>query len=437
MNGALNSVGLGSRLVALARSPRGDGAVVTTISRLTRRRASTRSRRWTTVACASIAVVSSVAAGEMTTASAAVAHHGAAPATRHPSPRSFLYPVGTPDVTQPSGMAPPGANALIGYDETYVTGFSSGVLPTNWEVFLGAPAGDPGAQWASPHVTVGNGLLNLSAWQDPSFNNEWVTGGLCQCGAPRTYGAYFVRSRLTGPGTTMVVLLWPVSGWPPEIDFAETFGDTGSAMATVHYTSANNMIHIPISIDVTQWHTWGVIWTPTAITYTVDGRMWGQVTRPDAIPHQPMTLNIQQQTWCADGWACPTTPQQLQVNWVAEYSPSAQSSSVVRPFANRSSTLTPALKAQVTQMAKAISANGERQVMLVGYGDVAPTTSSRVGVLGLRRAAAVKAYLAARLAALGAKGVNITTTDNAAVTVTALLPQTANEARRVVALYSR
>jgi len=67
----------------------------------------------------------------------------------------------------------------------------------------------------------------------------------------------------------------------------------------------------------------------------------------------------------------------------------------------------------------------------------APTTSSRVGVLGLRRAAAVKAYLAARLAALGAKGVNITTTDNAAVTVTALLPQTANEARRVVALYSR
>ena len=42
---------------------------------------------------------------------------------------------------------------------------------------------------------------------------------------------------------------------------------------------------------MTQWHTWGVIWTPTSITYTVDGSVWGSdqlgldPQYPDA--HQP------------------------------------------------------------------------------------------------------------------------------------------------------
>jgi len=93
------------------------------------------------------------------------------------------------------------------------------------------------------------------------------------------------------------------------------------SMATTHFGRTNAQIQNTVSVDLTQWHTWGVIWTPTSITYTVDGRVWGHVTTPAAVPDQFMTLNIQQQTWCSSGWACPKAPQSLLVDWVAEYVP--------------------------------------------------------------------------------------------------------------------
>jgi beta-glucanase (GH16 family) len=218
-------------------------------------------------------------------------------------------------------MAPPSANALSGYSESYVTDFGGSTLPSGWNPYSGTPGGDAGAQWATSHVSVSNGLLQLSTSQDPAYNNEWVSGGLCQCGVGMTYGAYFVRSRLTGAGPTGVELLWPVANvWPPEIDFNETGGSTSSTSSTVHYSSSNTQIHRSLNIDMTQWHTWGVIWTPNSVTYTVDGQVWSTVTGASVIPNQAMTLDLQQQTWCSSGWACPTAPQSMLVDWVAEYS---------------------------------------------------------------------------------------------------------------------
>ncbi|MEO9181032.1 MAG: hypothetical protein ABI298_05215, partial [Acidimicrobiales bacterium] len=107
-------------------------------------------------------------------------------------------PTGTVDSSEPSGMAPPGANDLAGYSQSYVSDFTGSSLPSGWSAYSGNPGGDPGAQWAPSHVVVGGGLLSLNTFQDSSFNNEWVTGGLCQCGVSTKYGAYFVRSRLSG-----------------------------------------------------------------------------------------------------------------------------------------------------------------------------------------------------------------------------------------------
>lgn len=233
---------------------------------------------------------------------------------------SSEYPIGTPDSAEVSGMAPPASSALSGYSQSYVYDFSSATsLPSGWYDFTGQPGGDPGAQWASSHVVVGDGMLSLNTWQDPAYNDEWVAGGVCQCGLANTYGAYFVRSRVTGAGPTQVQLLWPTGSWPPEIDFNETGGTTTGTSATVHFDSTNEQDQRTLTIDMTQWHTWGVIWTPTSITYTVDGQVWGTVTVASEIPDQPMTLDLDQQTWCQSGWACPTTPQSEQINWVAEY----------------------------------------------------------------------------------------------------------------------
>jgi len=64
-----------------------------------------------------------------------------------------------------------------------------------------------------------------------------------------------------------------------------------------------------------------LIWSPSSILYTLDGRAWGAIRLPSEIPAQPMTLDLTQQTWCASFWACPTALQSLQVDWVAEYQP--------------------------------------------------------------------------------------------------------------------
>ena len=237
-----------------------------------------------------------------------------------------VYPLGDPDSSEPSGYAPPDADAMSGYALSYSNDFTGTTLPAGWEDFAGTPSGDPGSLWASSQVTISGGMVQLTTSPDSASTNGWVSGGVGQIGNPLTYGAFFVRSRMTGIGPTQVELLWPVAGWPPEIDFDETYGGDTSEEATLHYTSTNLEIHNELTIDMTQWHTWGVVWTPDSIIYTVDGNEWDSVTTPADIPDQPMNLDIQQQTWCESGFACPTASASTDGDWVTEYSPTSSSS---------------------------------------------------------------------------------------------------------------
>jgi len=232
------------------------------------------------------------------------------------------YPIGTVNGHEPSGLGPPRSGAIAGYKESYVTDFSGRSMPRGWITYSGVPGGDPGAEFGMDHVVVSGGLLKLNAFQDPAFHDQWVTGGVGQFGHSQTYGAYFVRFRLTGAGPAAVALLWPTdNSWPPEIDFSETLGPTNATTATVHFDAVNNEDKRSLQLDMTRWHTWGVIWTPTSVTYVVDGHTWGSVDVHSEIPHVPMSLALQEQTWCTSGYACPTTPESMDVAWVAEYTP--------------------------------------------------------------------------------------------------------------------
>jgi Glycosyl hydrolases family 16 len=240
----------------------------------------------------------------------------------HPLPPSAHtpYPSGTVDLTDPSGVAPPGANALPGYRLTYVTDFEGTTLPSGWNVFTGIPAGDPGGQFASTHVVVHDGTLALNTWKDPKYSNRWITGGLCQCGVAKTYGAYFVRSRITGSGPNEAELLWPANNvWPPEIDFNETGGVVYATSSTIHWGPINQIEQRHLNINMEQWHTWGVIWTPALVTYVVDGQVWGTITNASEIAKVPMTLDFEQRQLCAIGRQCPTRPVSMLIDWVAEY----------------------------------------------------------------------------------------------------------------------
>ena len=218
-------------------------------------------------------------------------------------------------------MSLPSRHALRGYHETYSTTFSGTTLPSGWTTYAGVPGGDPGAMFARSHVNVANGLLSIESWRDPVFANQWVTGGLCLCGlAGQTYGAYFVRSRITGAGATGVELLWPdANTWPPEIDFNETHGATGLTTATVHWGTTDRQSARTLHIDMTQWHTWGVVWSRTSILFTVDGHVWGSVRTASQIPAIPMHLGLQTQTWCGLQGTCPTSNSSMLVAWVSQY----------------------------------------------------------------------------------------------------------------------
>lgn len=313
---------------------------------------------------------------------------------------SPTIPYGSPDTSEPSGLAPPGSSQLPGYHLTYVDDFSSSGGLSGWTPFQGATMGDPGGLFTPSHVSVSGGLLRLNAWQDPANGGEWATGGVCQCSVNQTYGAYFVRSRLTGPGATQVEMLMPEDGWPPEIDFNETRQSDLSTTATLHYTSANLQIYRRMSIDMTQWHTWGVIWSPASVTYTVDGRIWATVPQLDAIPNVPMHLDITQQTWCSSNFACPTEPDSTLVNWVAEYQPNASDSAVVGTFAPGSAALSTSTSKSLSELAHRIVQEGDGSVVVIGFNGVG-SGGHASSPLGTERAVAAVRQLRSDIAAIG------------------------------------
>jgi beta-glucanase (GH16 family) len=209
---------------------------------------------------------------------------------------------------------------MAGYTQSYVNDFNGSSLPSGWYSYSGQPGGDPGALFGSTHTVVGGGLLQLQTYEDPAGSTQWVTGGVCDCGSGQTYGAWFVRSRVTSAGATAVELLWPDANvWPPEVDFNENNGSASGTTSTLHFGASNSEDHRSMAIDMTAWHTWGVVWTPSSITYTVDGRVWATITNAAEIPTISMHLSLQEQTFCASNWACPSAPQQLNVDWVAQY----------------------------------------------------------------------------------------------------------------------
>jgi hypothetical protein len=227
------------------------------------------------------------------------------------------YPVGIPSSTEPSGEAPPGAQALPGYRQTYVQDFQGATVPEGWFIYAGIPS--PGGHFGISHVVFRSGLMELMTYRDPNWGDRWVTGGICQCGASQVYGAYFVRSRITGSGPNEVELLWPLTNkWPPEIDFSETGDKVTGTTSSVHFGVKNTVVRRSVKANMKQWHTWGVIWTRSSITYTLDGRVWGVFTQGQDIPRVRMTLDVEQVTHCPSS-DCPTAQQNMYVDWVAVY----------------------------------------------------------------------------------------------------------------------
>lgn len=220
---------------------------------------------------------------------------------------------------------------ISGWRQVFTDDFNGRTLNNSkWRLYWGMPGGDP-AGWFDPrHVAVSNGMLVISAYRDARDGGRWATGGLSSSpGLVQTYGKYLVRFRLDrSVGVTFAALLWPAdNSWPPEIDFSEGNGSGPfGTFATLHYGEQNSERAAGLPhLNMTQWHTLGVQWTPGKLQYTVDGRIWKTI-ESKSVPSVPMVLDLQTQTWPCGSWArCPdaSTPPivRMYVDWVVAYAP--------------------------------------------------------------------------------------------------------------------
>ena len=160
------------------------------------------------------------------------------------------------------------------------------------------------SEWYLPsQVKVYGGLVHLVA-------HRQVTHGTNADGDPKTY---YCRSGMITSypgfnfeyGDVQIVAwipaspgLWPAIWldpsnlqWPPEMDMVESWGDDEWAGSFFHPypkgTKPDRGVIRPASL-ATGWHTFGLSWTQSAMTWTIDGRVTLSVH--EKIPHQKMFI---------------------------------------------------------------------------------------------------------------------------------------------------
>lgn len=218
---------------------------------------------------------------------------------------------------------------IPGWRAVFSDDFHGSTLDTSkWRVYEGPPGGDPAGWWDPRHVSVSGGNLVISAYQDPADGSRWTSGGVTTLPAfAQTYGKYLVRFRLEpGVGIGHTVQLTAADGsWPPEVDFSEDNAKgRDRTLATLHYGPRDSKISRWTPVDLTQWNTLGVEWTPGVLRFTLNGRVWFTIRHPE-VPSIPMGLAIQTQSWpCSGTWGvCPnaSTPPvvRMYVDWVVAY----------------------------------------------------------------------------------------------------------------------
>ncbi len=139
------------------------------------------------------------------------------------------------------------------------------------------------------------GALRIRAWPRPGFSDregrtfDFVSGRLNTRGKVAfTYGTAAARMKLpAGAGFWPAFWLLGDGRWPDigEIDVMENVGDPAWTNAALHgpdYSGDTPLYArstFPEGEDVTGWHVYAVDWSPDALVFRVDGRVFYEVTR--------------------------------------------------------------------------------------------------------------------------------------------------------------
>ena len=204
--------------------------------------------------------------------------------------------------TTASAWMPKAPSNAPGWKADFIDNFDGPLNTSVWGRYQGgAPAGSHAAYTlanatvtTSP-TTTNSGILQLRTKYE---NGAWTSAGMSSGrGFAAVQGKWAIKARFErGYGVGYAFLLYPKGGaWPPEVDLAEGTAGGASIMSTVHYGTAKQNYQIQRwqhNVDMTKWHTYGVIISTGLIEYTLDGRVWGSV-QTDQTPDVPMWLGVQ------------------------------------------------------------------------------------------------------------------------------------------------
>lgn len=240
------------------------------------------------------------------------------------------------NLTAPAGFS----SSNLVYEEN----FSGTSLDSTWHPYItskaangwpwndnGSGGSGPGGQYEADydiasHATVSNGVLNLTATQDPIYGvnqGTWQTypvtsGAVSSYGNFEFNGGYLQISMKAPSGDGAWPGLWLMpgkgssSGDNFEIDMQEG-GYTGSGNPNqafsyhLHTPSGTVGGVVDTGIDLTAgFNTYGINWVPgQSITWYLNGKQIAQVTSAQApIPNEPMELIMSNQVAnsSASGW---------------------------------------------------------------------------------------------------------------------------------------
>lgn len=222
----------------------------------------------------------------------------------------------------------------------------------NWQPQLTATSGyitgGPDCYVNNPNtISVSGGHLNLSALKVapftcvPGYVSQYQAGMVTSSKLfSQTYGAFEVRAKIPAasvPGLQETLWLYPQNltygPWPAsgEIDFAEFYSQYSTLdVPYIHYALSvadPNVTAYNCTIDPTQFNTYEVDWTSSAITILYNGRTC-LVDHPIAGPapfNEPFFIALTQALGL--GTNAPTAntplPATTQVDWVRAWSQSS------------------------------------------------------------------------------------------------------------------
>jgi hypothetical protein len=280
-----------------------------------------------------------------TTSATAVQPSASATATATATPT--VTPTATPTATptggqgsgDPSGQNP--ATTLSGFSLKYVQEFTGDSAPANWGLYDGVPGGETSqeAEWVP-------GLCAFSGGEAHFMASGIDSCGLHYQGEPREYGAWFARLQAgdepAGELFSDIFLLWPADNqWPPEIDVYEDEGNRSRTVATLWNTVGDLCGSSPtaqclgeyqqgngeadgVANSDTEWHTYGVEWTPAGVSWLIDGHVIltapaSQVKSGAAQPALPMNMALQSQNLPGSAGS-PSLSDTMNVDWVEQFS---------------------------------------------------------------------------------------------------------------------